>query len=431
MDPPRRTGSGGKPVVCRLSIDDGDESPEALLLAGCGKDTTELPEGPETPATGGDAIVCRLSIGNEAPDPTDETRTAYGPLQDGYYPIYWRNADRVGIICPQTTPQWAEVEVSVSGATESEADLSDTGMVWGEGLHDFYAFYPSGAIRANAGSIVVAAVPAVQTCNNGECNMQYACMSACAEDVAQGEVVSFAFRPLMTTVAVSVGFSETVEVQKLVLSSANDAVAGQFTHDIAANVSTVDPDRRSNVLALHLTTGDAPYIRINAGSKIVVTAFMLPQDIRGLTLTAVTTQGRTYSYTTPATLRAGHRYSFSVGDMPAQAQHIASDRSDWMKYLPDNAFLSQISVTKAQELSIEEQLAAGVRMFDLRPCASSASVKDLPIHHGISVLGDPARGGYTPGASVGRSCRPSCSRTCSTASCVSWRSIRARRCSCI
>ena len=25
--------------------------------------------------------------------------------------------------------------------------------------------------------------------------MQYACMSACAEDVAQGEVVSFAFRP--------------------------------------------------------------------------------------------------------------------------------------------------------------------------------------------------------------------------------------------
>ena len=317
----------------------------ALLLAGCGKDTTELPEGPETPATGGDAIVCRLSIGNEAPDPTDETRTAYGPLQDGYYPIYWRNADRVGIICPQTTPQWAEVEVSVSGATESEADLSDTGMQWGSSpSYDFYAFYPSGAIRANAGSIVVAAVPAVQTCNNGECNMQYACMSACAEDVAQGEVVSFAFRPLMTTVVVSVGFSETVEVQKLVLSSANDAVAGQFTHDIAANVSTVDPDRRSNVLALHLTTGDAPYIRINAGSKIVVTAFMLPQDIRGLTLTAVTTQGRTYSYTTPATLRAGHRYSFSVGDMPAQAQHIASDRSDWMKYLPDNAFLSQISI---------------------------------------------------------------------------------------
>lgn len=131
----------------------------ALLLAGCGKDTTELPEGPETPATGGDAIVCRLSIGNEAPDPTDETRTAYGPLQDGYYPIYWRNADRVGIICPQTTPQWAEVEVSVSGATESEADLSDTGMQWGSSpSYDFYAFYPADAVQANSGSIVATAI---------------------------------------------------------------------------------------------------------------------------------------------------------------------------------------------------------------------------------------------------------------------------------
>ena len=318
----------------------------ALLLAGCGEDDagTTAWTRPEEPAAAGNPVVCRLSIDDGDESPEAETRTAYGPLTNGSWPIYWRSGDRVEVISPQTAPQRATVEVRVSGATESEADLSDTGMVWGEGLHDFYAFYPSGAIRANAGSIVVAAVPAVQTCNNGECNMQYACMSACAEDVAQGEVVSFAFRPLMTTVAVSVGFSETVEVQKLVLSSANDAVAGQFTHDIAANVSTVDPDRRSNVLALHLTTGDAPYIRINAGSKIVVTAFMLPQDIRGLTLTAVTTQGRTYSYTTPATLRAGHRYSFSVGDMPAQAQHIASDRSDWMKYLPDNAFLSQISI---------------------------------------------------------------------------------------
>lgn len=82
--------------------------------------------------------------------------------------------------------------------------------------------------------------------------------SACAEDVAQGEVVSFAFRPLMTTVAVSVGFSETVEVQKLVLSSANDAVAGQFTHDIAANVSTSIPTGVPMCWALHLTTAMRP-----------------------------------------------------------------------------------------------------------------------------------------------------------------------------
>ena len=330
-------------------------------------DTTEQPR-PADRAAGGDAVSCRLAIGNDQTSgPESETRTAYGPLTDGYFPIYWRNGDRVGIISPQTTPQWAEVEVAVSGATESEADLSDTGMAWGNDPHyDFYAFYPADAVQTNSGSIVVTASPAVQTCNNGECYMQYA----------------------------------------------------------------------------YMLTGEEPYIRIAAGSKIVVTAFLLPQDIRGLTLTAVTTEGKTYSYTTQATLRAGHRYSFTIGDMQKQAQQIAEDYSDWMKYLPDNVHLSQVSmpgshdactmygshyeyksgmpgeryhfkwlqnvvfgymnvtkIIKAQELSIEEQLAAGVRMFDLRPSASGSSLQDLPIHHGIAALGDPTRGGYTPGGS--------------------------------
>lgn len=169
---------------------------------------------------------------------------------------------------------------------------------------------------------------------------------------------------------------------------------------------------------------------------------MLPQDIEGLTLSAVTTQGKTYSYTTPATLKAGHRYSFTIGDMQAQAQQTSEGYSDWMAYLPDNTYLSQVSIPgshdactiygshyeykdgmpddryhfkwlqnvvfgymnttkiiKAQELSIEEQLAAGVRMFDLRPSSSSSSVRDLPIHHGIAPLGDPTLGGYAPGSS--------------------------------
>ena len=415
----------------------------AGLLSGCGKDTTEQPR-PADRAVGGDAVSCRLAIGNDQTSgPESETRTAYGPLTDGYFPIYWRTGDRVGIISPQTTPQWAEVEVTVSGATESEADLSDTGMAWGSDPHyDFYAFYPADAVQTNSGSIVVTAIPAVQTCNNGECNMQYAYMSACTKGVERGAEVPFSFRPLMTTVTADVRFSEAAEVQKLVLSSENDPVAGAFTFDIETHRAAVIEDRSSKVLALHMLTGEEPYIRIAAGSKIVVTAFLLPQDIRGLTLTAVTTEGKTYSYTTQATLRAGHRYSFTIGDMQKQAQQIAEDYSDWMKYLPDNVHLSQVSmpgshdactmygshyeyksgmpgeryhfkwlqnvvfgymnvtkIIKAQELSIEEQLAAGVRMFDLRPSASGSSLQDLPIHHGIAALGDPTRGGYTPGGS--------------------------------
>lgn len=228
----------------------------AGLLSGCGKDTTEQPR-PADRAVGGDAVSCRLSIGNdETSGPENETRTAYGPLTDGYFPIYWRTGDRVGIISPQTTPQWAEVEVAVSGATESEADLSDTGMAWGSDSHyDFYAFYPADAVQTNSGSIIVTAIPAVQTCNNGECNMQYAYMAACTKGVERGAEVPFSFRPLMTTVTADVRFSEAAEVQKLVLSSENDPVAGAFTFDIATHRASVIEDRCSKVLALHMLTG--------------------------------------------------------------------------------------------------------------------------------------------------------------------------------
>ena len=317
----------------------------AGLLSGCGKDTTEQLR-PADRAVGGDAVSCRLAIGNDQTSgPENETRTAYGPLTDGYFPIYWRTGDRVGIISPQTTPQWAEVEVTVSGATESEADLSNTGMAWGSDSHyDFYAFYPADAVQTNSGSIVVTAIPAVQTCNNGECNMQYAYMAACTKGVERGAEVPFSFRPLMTTVTVDIRFSEAAEVQKLVLSSENDPVAGAFTFDIETHRAAVIEDRCSKVLALHMLTGEEPYIRIGAGSKIMVTAFMLPQDIRGLTLTAVTTEGKTYSYTTQATLKAGNRYSFTISDMQKQAQQTTEDYSDWMKYLPDNVYLSQVSM---------------------------------------------------------------------------------------
>ena len=115
-------------------------------------------------------------------------------------------------------------------------------MAWGsDERYNFYAFYPAAAVRANSGSIILTAVPSVQTCNNGECNMQLAYMAACSEGVERGAEVPFAFRPLMTTVTIQTGFSEAVEVQKLVLSS-DDPVAGAFTYDVATGVCTTDPD---------------------------------------------------------------------------------------------------------------------------------------------------------------------------------------------
>ncbi|WP_295935465.1 fimbrillin family protein [uncultured Alistipes sp.] len=413
----------------------------AMLWTGCSKDSTESMEEPGEETANGDRVIFRFQISDGDTPPEDETRTAYGPVSNGYYPIYWRSGDRVEIMSPSTTPQQATVEVNVTGPTQGEVNLDDAGMKWGNTeTCNFYAFYPSTAVKAASSSVISTAIPSVQTNNNGECNMNYAYMAACTEGAKRGEEVKFRFRPIMTTVTVSVKFSEAVQLQKLVLSSANGPVSGAFTYDVADHRCTVDPEKSSNVLALHMTTGAAPYLALTAGARVLITAFMLPKDIKGLTLSAVTAAGKIYSYTTDATLKAGHRYSFTISDMQKQAQQTFTDNSDWMKFLPDNVYLSQVSmpgshdactmfgshyeyksgmpderyhykflqdvvfgfmnttkIIKAQELSIEEQLAAGVRMFDLRPSSPGSSVSDLAIHHGVAQLGDPSLGGYTPG----------------------------------
>lgn len=121
----------------------------ALLLAGCGTDLTETACGPGDSGSGGDGIAWpffdrqRRRGGRTARDPHGLRAPARRRLSDLL--AQWR---RVEILCPQTTPQRAAVTVSVSGATESEADLSDTGMAWGsDERYNFYAFYrlrPSG-----------------------------------------------------------------------------------------------------------------------------------------------------------------------------------------------------------------------------------------------------------------------------------------------
>lgn len=94
-------------------------SADGMREGRCRNDGMAPPPKNRQPA--GDPVACRLSIDNGDPSPEAETRTAYGPLTNGFWPIYWRSGDRVEVISPQTTPQRATVEVRVSGATESEA----------------------------------------------------------------------------------------------------------------------------------------------------------------------------------------------------------------------------------------------------------------------------------------------------------------------
>lgn len=385
-------------------------------------------------------ITCSLHIDNA--DQT--TRTVYGELSDGRWPIYWHEGDEVLIFCPQTQPTSNNISIPYTGERQSDAEISDIGLSWTEAeSYDFYSFYPASAVISFDGATVRAAMPSIQNNENGGCEMSREFMTAKAENIASEGKPHFNFTPIATAVAINVTTSDAVEIQKIVLSS-KSPLTGKFDYDISTGTCTPVEGEISHTLALHLRTGNTPYVKLAAGEKASIMAFLLPQDIHGMTLSVITSDGKVYCRSTEATLKAGYRYSMTISDMQKQ-MNISAIGPDWMKYLPDNAYLSQISIpgshdacaifgnyyeykssisddinsgyhfkwlfglgftytnttkaTKAQELSIEKQLEAGVRMFDLRPKASNDDVSDLAIHHGIMELGDPSIGGYTAGTS--------------------------------
>lgn len=410
-------------------------------------DITRPDSEPDTPQKGG-GISCSLEIDN----PTDDaSRTVYGEFNGTHWPIYWDEDDCVKIFCEQTAPRYSDVTVPYTGAKQHEADLNDTGLSWTDAEnYDFYAFYPARAVSDFSSSKVTATIPSIQSGENGHCDMELEFMAASAEGVAKDGDVYFKFKSLNTSVHIRLTASEEMEIQKLVLSSSS-ALAGKFVYDISEATCTPVEGSSSATLCMHMQTGQSPYLKLSAGQSVEFMAVLMPHDIEGLTLSVFTTSGLRYSRSTSATLKAGYRYTMTINDIDGGMQR--SDAAmEWMTYLPDNAFLSQVSIpgshdacaiygshyeyksdidgnaasgyhfkflfgfgltytnttkaTKAQQLSIEEQLDAGVRMFDLRPCATNTYEKDLPIHHGVMELGDPSLGGYTSGKTGRQSLSP-------------------------
>lgn len=89
-------------------------------------------------------------------------------------------------------------------------------------------------------------------------------------------------------------------------------------------------------------------------------------------------------------------------DAPAQLAAARADIANWMKYLPDDVFVAHVSMpgshdsatahnvtmassAQAQERSIDEQLAAGIRAFDFRPGMDVVDGENvLKCYHGIA-----------------------------------------------
>ena len=424
-----------------------------LLLNGCSDDL----EG-GIPVSEGDPIHFSATIVNA------NSRTIYGDLADGKWPVYWAENDAVTIYCPQAKGSTSDEKtgkytVTSPGDNKNSYALSGlNSLKWGaEDIHHFHTFYPSASLYhrdANAkddGTFVVA-VPREQTATlkktetvDGVTVYRYADMDAAimAGHVSQkrskvtGETtIELPFYPLTTAVDIEIlpptdpGGNVGTEVDALVVTSiqiANPAtvvsgrlaLSGGFTYNAATkkygsytNTST-NEDVTSTTVNIQLPTGGVKLTKGN-NEKLVVTAFLLPENLPQTIRVIVnckkvgaTNSGETaiiskdISYTNDSEV-LGKKNSIVLGALP---NPIVFSYETWMANLPDNIYISQMSLpgthdagaytsgsissafAQTQTLTIEEQFDAGVRVLDFRPSYDADVSGNFDISHGYISVG--------------------------------------------
>ena len=190
--------------------------------------------------------------------------------------------DIIRINCPEAfvshaSQTWADYILSIGGMSTTVVPKNDsTKLLWGNGLHHFYAVYPSSEITDN---IVSSSISDTQ--ENGA---KIGSLVAAAEAIRGEQTVNLVFQPLFTTIEfrVSAEGGSDVEVTGFRLeSSGGSALAGSFKAALSTQtdpVVTPDPSSVSSVIMV-----DMDPTTVHSGESLTVTVIALPQDLTNLT----------------------------------------------------------------------------------------------------------------------------------------------------
>lgn len=245
-------------------------------------------------------------------------------------------------------------------------------------------------------------------------------------DLADG-TVWLQFAPIMTTLdvvitAANVGVNETgaARITGISLTSTietnSSASKDYFYYDItgeeitangATGSGTATLQTETTFVGLYDTNGAASYVDLANGKTLTITVFLPPMStdaaallkrqvkvrvhatgnlelVASLKNDVDPTTGEWITKLTPGTKRA-------VKLPPIDADASTTSSNNWMTHLDDDIYVSQLSIPgthdsatkdcslsqgRCQDLTIAEQLAMGIRVFDLRPTS------DLTIYHG-------------------------------------------------
>lgn len=297
--------------------------------------------------------------------------------------------------------------------------VGDNSIHWGDpdSTHHFYAFYPASAINNNfKNGVVKGVIPNAQEVswsepNNdgnwvGKPNMKYAFMRAYnvikPADVKDGSV-KLTFEPLTTAIDIILTAKTDVTISAVQVSSRNkngdtqQSVCGDFEYNIGTGETTVGTpdvatDYRVTVSCWHDDgNGNQVPIELKKGNSLKFTVFLLPgSDANGKRIlhnleirVPGWNNGLRAKYYDGIDIKVGTKSQIYL---PEYEPNKSSN--NWIGSLPDNVYISQLSIPgsvnafssavndsyneegskeidQTQTLPVNEQLAYGVRAFEI------------------------------------------------------------------
>lgn len=393
-----------------------------FVLSGCVKENFKG-------NSSGTGIVFGASAGYATPD----TKTEYGDYDDPSNPssqaINWVENDEVMVYSPQS-PAGPRVDYSIKNATGNTAVLSagENNLQWGtEPTQDFYAIYPSiNSIQNNAvkqrvsfdGTLFKGYVPVNQqheiTYNSGtwtaKPNMDYLYMAAVSEDVTlpvseEDNGLDLKFVPLTSTLEITfVGPMEHPMASFNVFADEGESIAGNFECDLTGG-NTVCTATSQGYTSTYVTVstyyndnGTEKPLKLAENESITFNVFLLPHD--NLDNLSIRVAGFNAGSLTMELVKDGSHIVVKPRTKTIVKTHAPErfgDTNSWMTGLPDNVYISQLSIPgtansfsykytgdnpdwyRTQTADIQTQWNAGIRCFELVCPENETDLANAPL----------------------------------------------------
>ncbi len=353
---------------------------------------------PDQPtAETGDEVKFGLSLG----DP--KTKTVYGDETDNHtFPIYWIDGDKVQVFSPQCLEGRRSAEYKVilpSGVTnhnyaEDLAKTGEYGVQWGNNeTADFYSLYPSGNYTLSsdgtkAENITIGYTQSINV--NGttvKSDMEDCLMYANTRGVQKGKTVNLHYDPISTVVMVTLKVAEnafgadaesfTVQSISLIAPDGTD-IAGTFSLNILdGTFGGFTEGKASNTIITQIVnTATGGYHTLANGQSVTVPLFLAPAEYTSVKdwKVQVVANGNTYTkiLNIEKVLEPGKIHKITLPELNATTEW---DVSKWMKYIPRNVYLSEVSIPgswnslnpefQGTSPTITAQYSKGARAFHL------------------------------------------------------------------